>query len=53
VAPEIFVVDNESDIRRLVKVCLEAAVFEVRTAANGTEMRRLFADRAPDLVLLD
>lgn len=51
--PDILVVDDESDIRHLVKDCLEMAGFSVRMAASGAEMRAMVADRAPDLVVLD
>ncbi len=49
----ILVVDDEPDIRTLLKEILEDEGYEVDTAENGEEARRLRRNRRPDLVLLD
>jgi len=52
-APHILVVDDESDIRSLLKEILSDEGYEVDVAADAGEARNLRARRAPDLVLLD
>ena len=49
----ILVVDDERDIRELVKEILEDEGYEVATANNGQEARRARRVRRPDLILLD
>ncbi|MEE4218139.1 MAG: sigma-54 dependent transcriptional regulator [Xanthomonadales bacterium] len=49
----ILVVDDEPDIRELVKDILEDEAYEVEVAENGEAARNAFARRTPDLVLLD
>ena len=49
----ILVVDDEPDIRELVKDILEDESYEVEVAENGEAARNAFARRTPDLVLLD
>ena len=49
----ILVVDDEPDIRNLVKEILEDEDFEVATAEDGASARQALRDRRPDLVLLD
>ena len=49
----ILVVDDEPDIRTLVKEILEDEGYEVSTAENGEAARRARRDRRPDLILLD
>ncbi len=49
----ILVVDDEPDIRELVRDILEDEGYEVTTAENGEAARVSFARRNPDLVLLD
>src|SRR3954454_5402065 len=49
----ILVVDDDSDVRELLRILLERAGFQVTTAADGREaLRRTYAVR-PDLVVLD
>jgi len=52
-AGRILVVDDEADIRGLVKEILSDEGYEVEVAANAVEAKRLRASFAPDLVLLD
>jgi DNA-binding response OmpR family regulator len=49
----VLVVDDDSDIRRLVRELLERAGYEVVDAANGREGLRALYSASPDLVLLD
>ena len=51
--PYILVVDDEPDIRNLVKEILEDEGYEVAVAENGAEARERRLARRPDLVLLD
>jgi DNA-binding response OmpR family regulator len=51
--PNILVVDDEANIRDLVTVYLTAAGFDVNQAADGPGALSTFAQRAPDLVILD
>jgi DNA-binding response OmpR family regulator len=50
---EVLVVEDEDDVRRLVRVLLERAGHTVVEAANGLEALRLLETEAPDLVVLD
>ncbi|HMV38919.1 sigma-54-dependent transcriptional regulator [Plasticicumulans sp.] len=49
----ILVVDDEPDIRDLVKEILEDENYEVSTAENGAAAREARRARRPDLILLD
>jgi DNA-binding NtrC family response regulator len=52
-APHILVVDDEPDIRELVKEILEDEHYSVTSAADGAAARRAYNARRPDLILLD
>ena len=52
-AAKILVVDDEVNIRTSVRLCLEGAGYDVRTAANGSEALEMVVQDPPDLVLLD
>jgi DNA-binding NtrC family response regulator len=49
----ILVVDDEHDIRQLMRDILEDEGYEVELAQDGESARAAFATRTPDLVLLD
>jgi two-component system nitrogen regulation response regulator NtrX len=49
----LLVVDDEPDIRDLVKEILEDEGYQVATAENGQAARHALRERRPDLVLLD
>jgi two-component system, NtrC family, nitrogen regulation response regulator NtrX len=49
----ILVVDDEADIRSLLEEILSEEGYEVGSAANAAEARRLRESTSPDLVLLD
>jgi two-component system, NtrC family, nitrogen regulation response regulator NtrX len=52
-APHILVVDDEADIRGLLKEILSEEGYEVDVAANAAQARAARARQIPDLVLLD
>jgi DNA-binding NtrC family response regulator len=49
----ILVVDDEPDIRQLMRDILEDEGYAVETAGNGEAARAAFTSQTPDLVLLD
>ena len=49
----ILVVDDEPDIRRLIREILEDEHYQVQTAENAAAARELYRKQRPDLVLLD
>ncbi|MCI0399147.1 MAG: response regulator transcription factor [Chloroflexi bacterium] len=49
----ILVVDDEPQIRKLLKTGLEGYGYQVITAANGQEALTAAAQRAPELIILD
>jgi two-component system KDP operon response regulator KdpE len=49
----ILVVDDDSQITRVLKTVLEGQGYAVRTAADGLSAREIVADWKPDLVLTD
>jgi len=49
----VLVIDDEVQIRRLLKISLEAAGYKVFEAANGQEGLAEAAQRRPDVVVLD
>jgi DNA-binding response OmpR family regulator len=49
----VLVVDDEADIRELIRVLLERGGYQVIEASDGEEALRRFFDERPDLVLLD
>ena len=50
---QILIVDDDQEIRELLREYLARAGFDVLTAAEGNEMYRLLADQQPDLIILD
>lgn len=51
--PEILVIDDEPQIRKLLNIVLESNGFKVLVAATGLDGIALAASRQPDLILLD
>jgi two-component system KDP operon response regulator KdpE len=51
--PAVIVIDDEVQIRRLLKISLEAAGYKVFEAANGQEGLSEAALRRPDAIVLD
>ena len=50
---KVMVVDDETDLRNLVKLIMEKEGFEVETAENGADFLSKLDKFKPDLVLLD
>jgi len=53
VKPYILVVDDEPDIRDLVRDILRDENYEVDVAQDGASTRLSVQERRPDLILLD
>ncbi len=51
--PKILVVDDEDDIRRMLRRVLVERGYQVVEAARGTEALQAVREHAPDLILLD
>ncbi|GFN22870.1 MAG: NapC/NirT family cytochrome c [Thermoanaerobacteraceae bacterium] len=51
--PRIPLVDDELSIKRIVEQALERDGFEIEYAPDGRSAQELFAQRRPDLVILD
>jgi len=49
----ILVVDDDVNIQRVVRVCLESAGYQVQQAADGAAALELLGDYTPDAMLLD
>ncbi len=49
----ILIVEDDDDLRDLVKTMLELEGFDVRTAQHGREALERVAESMPDLILLD
>jgi len=49
----ILIVDDEPDIREVIRFALEGAAFRVHEASHAEEARKLLGSEAPDLMLLD
>ncbi|HET7714637.1 MAG TPA: response regulator, partial [Bauldia sp.] len=53
IGPKILVVDDEAQIRKFLRIALEANGFNVVEAARGSEGIARCATETPDLVILD
>ncbi|HEX2611241.1 MAG TPA: response regulator, partial [Gemmatimonadales bacterium] len=53
VRPQILLVDDEANIRRMLGALLQSEGFDVAEAANGNAALLLLNDIDPDIVLLD
>jgi two-component system KDP operon response regulator KdpE len=51
--PRVLLVDDEASIQRAVGPLLKARGYELNVAGTGAEALRAFADRPPDLIILD
>jgi CheY-like chemotaxis protein len=51
--PLILIVDDEKDIRDIIRLKLEASGFEVKEAADGMSGLKLAQESKPDIILLD
>jgi len=50
---EILVIDDESQIRKLLEIILKSNDYKVRLAEKGTDGLLMAANHSPDLILLD
>lgn len=53
IKPSVLVVDDEIQMRRLLRVCLEGNGYRVLEAVNGQDALTEIAQHRPDLVVLD
>ncbi len=51
--PLVLIVDDEADIRDVVKIKLQSSGFDVIEADNGLDGVRMAREKQPDLMLLD
>ena len=49
----ILIVEDDADLRRMFRMALIVAGFDVEEAGDGVEALRLVENRTPDLVVLD
>ena len=49
----VLIVEDQADIRKLIRMTLEFEPCEIHEAANGVDGLRLAAEVQPDLILLD
>jgi DNA-binding response OmpR family regulator len=52
-ATRILVVEDNADLRRLFRISLSMAGYQVEDAADGLEALRMIENHPPDLVVLD
>lgn len=50
---QVMIVDDESDLRELVRTSLEREGYKVLEAGDGEECLEILEDESPDLILLD
>ncbi len=50
---DILIVDDEDDIRALIRGILEDEGYQVREAANAVQALQVVSDKTPDLMILD
>src|SRR5687767_14987540 len=51
--PHILIVDEDDQIRPLLRDCIEKSGYQTTAAANGAAMRRLLEETNIDLIVLD
>ncbi|GCL65800.1 response regulator transcription factor [Pseudaquabacterium pictum] len=49
----VLIVEDQADIRKLIRMTLEFEPYEIHEAANGTDGLQLAVSVQPDLILLD
>ncbi len=50
---KIFVIDDDPDFRKVISMMLESKSYDVVTANNPTEAKKILLAEKPDLILLD
>ena len=51
--PKIVTIDDDPDVREVLRITLEANNYEVYAASNGTDGLRVIKEVHPDLIILD
>lgn len=51
--PDVLVVDDDPDLREIVRIMLHVSGYDVRCARNGKEALELVEQKVPAVVLLD
>ena len=51
--PKIVTIDDDPDVREVLRITLEANNYEVYGASNGTDGLRIIKEVHPDLIILD
>lgn len=51
--PSVLVVDDQDQVRQLIRETLEQAGYEVEEASNGKEGVERYRAKSPDLVIMD
>jgi CheY-like chemotaxis protein len=51
--PKIVTIDDDPDVRDVLRITLEANNYEVYDASNGTDGLRVIKEVHPDLIILD
>jgi CheY-like chemotaxis protein len=49
----VLIVEDQADIRKLIRMTLEFEPYEIHEAANGSDGLRVAGEVQPDLILLD
>jgi DNA-binding response OmpR family regulator len=49
----VLIVEDQADIRKLIRMTLEFEPYEIHEAGNGSDGLRLAVEVLPDLILLD
>ena len=49
----VLIVEDQADIRKLIRMTLEFEPYEIYEAANGTDGLKMATEVLPDLILLD
>ena len=49
----VLIVEDQADIRKLIRMTLEFEPYEIHEAANGTDGLQMAIEVQPDLILLD
>jgi DNA-binding NtrC family response regulator len=51
--PDILIVDDDTQIRKLLRITLEKEGYHIDEASNGNQALKRFHENPPDLVIMD
>lgn len=51
--PSILIIDDDPQIRKLLRKIIEAAGYQALVASNGNEGLKIFKESRPDLLIID